>query len=202
LENDRQIVGLENARLLVRAAYDTEVGDIIQSMEGTPIFELGNNYLVAVLAGKTEQGAAPFEDVKARIELSVVKNKKSELLVEKANNAVADKTDIEEIAAELGVAVQNVSSVNFNSPQLTGVGLEPAVIGTTASLDIDEISKPIVGNNGIFIVKAISVNQMNDQDIELEKTRLEQDFIFRTLQETFNAHKNTVKIVDSRSKFY
>ncbi|MDR2910393.1 MAG: SurA N-terminal domain-containing protein [Bacteroidales bacterium] len=202
LENDRQIVGLENARLLVRAAFETEVGDIIQSIEDTPIFELGNNYVVAVLAGKTDKGTAPFEDVKARVELSVVKNKKSELLLEKINKAVADKTDMDEIATELGVTVQNASSINFNSPQLTGVGLEPAVIGTAVSLDIDKISNPIVGNNGVFIVKAISVNQMNDQDIEMEKTRLEQDLIFGTLQKTFNARKNTVKIVDRRSKFY
>lgn len=202
LENDRQIIGLENARLLIRAAYETEVGDVIQSMEGTPIFELGDNYVVAVLAGKTEQGVEPFENVKARIELSVVRNKKSELLVEKATKAVAGKTDMDEIATELGVSVQNASLINFNSAQLTGMGLEPAVIGTIASLDVDEISKPVVGNSGVFIAKAISINQMSDQDIELERTMLEQDFMFRTLQETFSAHTNTVKIVDRRSKFY
>lgn len=202
LENDRQIIGLENARLLIRAAYETEVGDVIQSMEGTPIFELGDNYVVAVLAEKTEQGVEPFENVKARIELSVVRNKKSELLVEKATKAVAGKTDMDEIATELGVSVQNASLINFNSAQLTGMGLEPAVIGTIASLDVDEISKPVVGNSGVFIAKAISINQMSDQDIELERTMLEQDFMFRTLQETFSAHTNTVKIVDRRSKFY
>ena len=40
-ENDRQIAGLENARNLIRAAYDTEEGKIIVSQEGSPIFELG-----------------------------------------------------------------------------------------------------------------------------------------------------------------
>lgn len=201
-ENERQIAGLENARLLIRAANETKVGDIIQSIEGTPIFELGNNYVIAVLTGKTEKGTAPFEDVRAIVELSVMKNKKSDLLVEKANNAITEKTDIEKIAAELGVTVQNVSSINFNSSQLIEVGIEPAVIGTIASLDIDNISKPVVGNNGIFIVKAISVNQINDQNIESEKARLAQNFVFRAIQETFNAQKNAVKIVDKRSKFY
>ena len=201
-ENDRQIVGLENARLLIRAAYEAKVGDIIQSLEGTPIFELGDNYVIAVLTDKAEKGIAPFENVKIGIELSVIKNKKAELLVEKASKAIAEKTDIEEIAAELGVTVQNVSSINFNSFQLPDVGLEPAVIGTVASLDVDKISKPIIGNNGVFIVQVISVNQMNDQDWELEKARLEQNLNYRVAQESFNAQKNAVKIVDKRSKFY
>jgi peptidyl-prolyl cis-trans isomerase D len=201
-ESDRQIVGLENARVLIRAANETEVGNVIQSQEGTPIFELGDNYLIAVLAGKTEKGIAPFEDVKAMVELSVIKNKKAELLAEKANKAIAGKTDIEEIAAELGVNVQNASSINFNSFQLPGVGLEPAVIGTVTSLDADKISNPITGNNGVFVVKVINVNQMNDQDLESEKMRLAQNLSFRASQEAFTAQKNVKTIVDKRSKFY
>lgn len=201
-ESDRQIAGLENARLLIRAANETKVGDIIQSFEGTPIFELGNNYVIAALAEKTEKGIAPFEDVKIRVELSVIKDKKAELLAEKANKAIANKTDMEEIAAELGVTVQNASAINFNSFQLPGLGFEPAVIGTIASLDVDEISKPTAGNSGVFVAKVISVNQMNDQDWESEKERLAQSLIYRAAQETFNAQKNAVKVVDKRSKFY
>jgi len=201
-ENDRQIAGLENARLLIRAANDTKVGDIIQSLEGTPIFELGDNYVIAVLAGKTEKGIAPFEDVKIRVEFSVIRNKKAELLAEKAKNKIAGKTDMEEIAAELGVPVQNASSISFNSFQLPGVGLEPAVIGTIASLDANTISKPIIGNNGVFIVKVNYVNQINDQDWESEKARLAQNLMYRAAQGAFEAQKNAVNIVDQRSKFY
>lgn len=201
-ENDRQIAGLENARTLIRAANDTKVGDIIQSTEGTPIFELGDNYVIALLAEKAEKGIAPFENVKISVELSVIKNKKAELLSEKANKAIAGKTDMEEIAAELGVTVQNALSINFNSFQLPGAGLEPAVIGTAASLNTDKISKPITGNSGVFIVKVTSVNQINDSDLELEKARLTQNLSFRVAQEAFSAQKNAVKIIDRRAKFY
>ena len=201
-ESERQISSLENARLLVRAANDAKVGEIILSLEGTPIFELGDNYVIAVLTGKTEKGIAPFEDVRGSIEVNVTKNKKAELLVEKANRAIANNTDIEEIAAELGVSVQNASDINFNSFQLPGAGIEPAVIGAIASLDADKISSPVVGNNGVFVARVISVNQMNDQDWESEKVRLAQNLMYRVSQDIFSSHQNAIKIVDRRSNFY
>ena len=201
-ESERQISGLENARLLVRAANDAKVGEIILSVEGTPIFELGDNYVIAVLTGKTEKGIAPFEDVRGSIEINVTKNKKAELLVEKANKAIANNTDIEGIATELGVSVQNASAINFNSFQLSGAGIEPAVIGTIATLDADKISSPMIGNNGVFVARVISVNQTSDQDWELEKERLAQNLMYRVSQDIFSSQQNAIKIVDRRSNFY
>ena len=36
-ENDRQIAGLENARTMIRAAYEAEENDILQTTQGSPI---------------------------------------------------------------------------------------------------------------------------------------------------------------------
>jgi peptidyl-prolyl cis-trans isomerase D len=201
-ENDRQIVGLENARTLIRAAYETKVGEIISSQEGTPIFELGDNFVIAVLAEATEEGVATFEEVQARVELSVIKEKKAQLLVEKANAALQGKTSIEDVAAELNLTVQNAASITFNSFQIPGVGLEPAVIGTATSLEANQISKPIAGNNGVFVLKVTSVNQIENQDLATEKLRLAQNLSYRAAQQTFDAHKNAVEITDKRAKFY
>lgn len=201
-ENDRMIAGLENPRQLIRAAYEAEEGDIIISQEETPIFELGDNFVIAVLADVTEEGIAPFEDVQARVELAVLKEKKAELLKEKANKALEGKSDLQAVADELGKTVENANNINFNSFQLPGAGLEPAVIGTAASLEVDQISKPISGNNGVFIVQVTSVNQLENQDVATEQNRLAQSLAFRANSQVVEAHKNTVEIVDKRSKFY
>ena len=42
-ENDKEIAGLENSRLLIRAAFKAEPGSLILGTEETPIFELGLN---------------------------------------------------------------------------------------------------------------------------------------------------------------
>ncbi|WP_346861797.1 SurA N-terminal domain-containing protein [uncultured Draconibacterium sp.] len=75
-ENERQIVGLENARQLIRAAYQAEVNDILQTTQESPIFELGDNFVIAVLTQASEEGIASFDEVKARVELAVVKERK------------------------------------------------------------------------------------------------------------------------------
>ncbi|MCG6189020.1 peptidylprolyl isomerase [Maribellus maritimus] len=201
-ENDRLIAGLENPRQLIRAAYEAEEGDIIFSQEETPIFELGDNFVIAALTNITEEGIAPLDDVQARVELAVTKEKKAELLKEKAAAAMNGKTDLQAIAGELDATVENATSINFNSFQLPGVGLEPAVIGTAASLDTDQLSKPIVGNNGVFIVQVTSVNELENQDVAAEQTRLAQSLTFRANSQVVSAHESEIEIVDKRSKFY
>ena len=201
-ENERLIAGLENARQLIRAAYQTDEGNMIMSQEGTPIFELGDNFVIAVLTNVTEEGIAPFEEVQARVELAVLKEKKAELLQEKAAAAMEGKSDLQAIAGELDATVQSATNINFNSFQLPGVGLEPAVIGTAASLEVDQLSKPVSGNNGVFIVQVTSVNQLENQDVATEQNRLAQNLNFRASSQIVEVHQKAVEIEDERSKFY
>ncbi|MCK5729951.1 MAG: SurA N-terminal domain-containing protein [Draconibacterium sp.] len=201
-ENDRQIVGLENARNLIRAAYTADEGDVIISSQESPIFELGDNFVVAILTEVTEDDVAVFEDVKARVELSVIKEKKAEYINEKVNIALAGKTDLSVIAAELESTVKNAANIDFNTFSIPGLGLEPAVIGTIISLNVDQISSPVKGNNGVYVVKITSINQDVEEDIANEQIRLAQVMYSRATSQSFEAHRSSVEIVDKRSKFY
>jgi peptidyl-prolyl cis-trans isomerase D len=201
-ENDRQIAGLENARLLIRAAYNAKVGDVIMSQQESPIFELGDNFVIAVLTEATDEGIATFDDVRDRVELAVIKEKKTEMLTEKANAAIAGKTDLQAIATELDATVQNTSDINFTSYSIPGVGLEPALIGTVTTLEVDNVPNAIPGNNGVYIVKVTSIDEGAEEDVALEQTRLAQSLSFRANSQAFEAHRNSVEIVDKRSNFY
>lgn len=201
-ENDRQIAGLENARTLVRAAYEAEENTILMTTQGSPIFELGDNFVIAVLSQVTEEGVAPLEDVKPRVELAVTKEKKAEVLKEKASAAISENSDLSAIAAALDTEVKSANGINFNSFSIPGVGLEPAVIGTVTSLDVDQISEPIAGNNGVFVVMVTSESQNPVGSVSDEQTRLAQTLNYRAAQQAFLTHRDAVEIVDKRSKFY
>jgi peptidyl-prolyl cis-trans isomerase D len=201
-ENDRMIPGLENARVLVRAAYDAEIGDLLQDPQGSTIFDLGDNFVIATLVSATEEGIADFESVRARVELAVLKEKKAEFLMDKAKAAMKGKTDLEAIATELETTVKNATNISFNSLQIPGVGLEPKVISTATTLEPNQISKPESGNNGIFLVKVTSVTQGEDQDVESEKLRLAQNLSFRASSQAYNVHREKAEIEDKRAKFY
>jgi len=201
-ENDRQVAGLENARALIRAAYKAEEGDVIFSSQESPIFELGDNFVIAILTKVTDEGVAVFDDVRARVELGAIKEKKAEYLAEKANTALAGKTDLSLVAAELKSTVKNAANINFYSYSIPGLGLEPAVIGTVVSLNVDQISKPVKGMNGVYIVKVTSINEGTQGDVANEQLRLAQSYNSRANAQAFEAHRNSVEIVDKRSKFY
>ena len=114
-ENDREIAGLENARVLIRAAYEAEENAILHTTQGSPIFELGDNFVIAALTQVTEEGIAPLDDVRPRVELAVTKEKKAALLVEKAKAALVDNTGLAEVASPLDTEIQSANGINFNS---------------------------------------------------------------------------------------
>ncbi|HPE75660.1 MAG TPA: SurA N-terminal domain-containing protein [Draconibacterium sp.] len=201
-ENDREIAGLENARVLIRAAYEADKGDILATTQGSPIFELGNNFVIAVLTKATEEGESTFEEAKTKVELAVTKEKKTEYLVKKAAGALDGKTDLQAVASQLNTSVQNAANINFNSFSIPGIGMEPAVVGTVAALETDKISRPVGGNNGVYIVKVTSVNQGSEQSLEAEQARLAQSFGYRATSQAYEAQRKKADIEDLRAKFY
>ncbi|MFW5822130.1 MAG: peptidylprolyl isomerase [Tangfeifania sp.] len=201
-ENQRQITGLENARPLVRAAYEAEVGDLLEDPQGSTIFDLDDNFVIATLVAATEEGVASFEEVRDRVELAVIREKKAEMLKEKARTAMEGKTELATIAAELDTEVKNASNITFNSAQIPGAGMEPAVIGTAWTLETGQVSQPVTGINGVFVVEVTSVNQGTDQDVESEQMRLARDLTFRASSQAYEAHREKTEVEDNRAKFY
>jgi len=201
-ENDRNVAGLENARPLVRAAYESKEGRLLQDTQGSTIFDLNDNFVIATLASATEEGIADFESVRDRVELAVTREKKAEFLKEKASAAMEGKTDLTAIASELDATIESASNINFNAVQIPGVGMEPAVIGTATTLDTDQISKPVAGNSGVYIVQVTSVTEGTNQDVESEQLQLAQNLTFRAQSQAYNAHREIAEIEDQRSKFY
>ena len=140
---------MENSRLLIRAAYKAKIGSLIQSTEGTPIFELGNQFVIAILTGEQEEGIASFNSVKPRVELEVKKEKKVQQLIEK----MSGKTDLNQLASDLKVTVAEAQKITFESYSIPGIGYEPAIAGAAAALEVNQVSKPVAGTSGVYVVK-------------------------------------------------
>jgi len=201
-ETDLEIPGLPNSRPLIRAAYSSKPGTMIQDVQGSTIFDLGDNFVIATLVSATEEGVASFEEVKTRVELAMLKEKKLRFLAEKAKTAMEGKTDLNAIATELGSSVRNATNINFTSIQVPGIGMEPKVVGVATNLAANEISSPVQGNNGVFIVKVTLVTEGEEQNVENEKMRLAQNLTFRATSQAYNVHLEKAEVEDERAKFY
>ncbi|MGQ7870484.1 peptidylprolyl isomerase [Sunxiuqinia sp. sy24] len=200
-ENDREIRGLAESRPMIRSAYQADVKDILHNNEGSAIFELGDSFVVAALVSETEEGIASFEEVKPRVELAVKKENKGKALAQKVKDATSG-SDLEATATALNTDVKTANGLSFNSTSIPAVGMEPAVIGTLASLKQDEVSSPIIGHNGVYLVKVVSTTKGNDDDLMAEQMRLNQTMGSRAIYQAYEAQRNAVEIEDNRAKFY
>ena len=201
-ETDLNIVGLQNARVLVRSAYEGEVGNILKTSQESPIFELGNNFVIAVLTKATEEGEATFEDARTQVELAVRKQKKVELLSKKASDAAQGKSDMYAIASALNTNVGTADNVDFNTFSVPGLGLEPALVGTVTAMGTGKISKPVEGNNGVYLAKIVTETPVPGVDAKMEQTRLSQNVFYKASSQAFESQRKKAEITDKRAKFY
>lgn len=112
------------------------------------------------------------------------------------------KTELNAIAGELGTDIKKATNIHFGSISIPGIGMEPKIIGSATTLENNELSTPLEGNNGVFLVQVTDVKKENNDDVTHEKNRLAQSLYFRASSQAFNAHREKAEIEDQRAKFY
>ncbi len=194
-ELDRRVAGLENPREMIRWAYREKANSV------SPVFEFGDNFVVATLKTVREEGIAPLAHVEQEIRAELTKEKKAEVLKEKFNKTLANANSIHAVAAELSLQVQEAPGITFSSFSLPAVGFEPAVIATAVHSAEGEVVGPIAGNSGVYALVANAIN-IEEIDKAAEATRLLNLYQSRSTREAYEAIKENAKIVDKRSKFF
>jgi len=200
-ENDRDVLGLEQSRSLIRAAYQADLNDILVNNEGSSIFEFGENFVVAKLATIQDEGYTALEEVKPTIKLAVIKEKKGEVLAAKMQDALAAGS-IQAVAQKLNSDVKSATNIHFDSFSAPVIGVEPSVIGTVVAMEANQLSKPVKGNNGVYVAKVVSINELNNTDSASEKSRLTQSLAYRANYQAYEAQRKASEIDDRRAKFY
>jgi peptidyl-prolyl cis-trans isomerase D len=191
------IRGLGDARQIVRWAYnDATLGDI------SPVFELDEGYVIAVLTDRTEEGTAQLEDVRAEVEAKVKAEIKGEQIVEKLQGLSGS---LEEIASAFGpdANVYSSSDLNMSSNTLPNVGFAPKAVGKAFALNTGDVSEPIQGENGVVIIQLEAITEAPEiADYSSYKDQLRQQATQRTGFNIAEAVREFAEIEDKRYKFY
>src|SRR6185295_14027370 len=87
--------------------------------------------------------------VRDQVISEVRKHKKGELMAEKFKNATGD---IDAIGQKLNLTPTDADNVTFANGYIQGIGNEAAVLGTIFSLKPNQVSKPIIGDNGVVVL--------------------------------------------------
>lgn len=198
-EVDRNIVGMNNTKEIIRWVYNDKTAEEDVSKP----FEIENKFIVAVLVEVREKGFATLEQVKPQVEIGARRDKKAEIFINEMNQAMAGGANLDAIASKLNTAVETADNVNFGAFAIPGMGREPRVLGTIFATQQGATSKPIKGETGVFLVSPqIFTEPAQVSDYSPYKTQLSGALSNRAGSEVFEALKDKANVIDNRGKFY
>jgi len=194
ITGSQQVMGLDNAREMIRWVFKADVGDVSDQ-----IFELDNKYAAAKVTEIREKGILPLDQVKKEIEPAVRNKVKARMLKEK----FAGASSVDQAAKKAGSTVTPVQNVVFANPVIPGVGMESRVVGTVFGLQPSKVSKPIEGEQGVYVV---SVNKFTEPapltNVYKQKQQMNQMLDQRIQGETFQALREKADVRDYRVRFF
>ena len=196
-KNSNYITGISNPRQIVRWAFDenTKVGDM------SSIFDLDDMYVIAVLTKSVPEGVAPYEDIIERYEYVIKKEKKGAMLAEQAK---AYGTDYQKMIDNLKGEKTTIDNVTFEGRGFGNFGVEDKVIGTVIGMKEGEVSEPIIGCNGLYIVKIVketpAAATTDYTNIQKEQRSRYNNQILNNA--AYSALKDMTKIEDNSILFY
>ena len=196
-KNSNYITGISNPRQIVRWAFDenTKVGDM------SSIFDLDDMYVIAVLTKSVPEGVAPYEDIIERYEYVIKKEKKGAMLAEQAK---AYGTDYQKMIDNLKGEKTTIDNVTFEGRGFGNFGVEDKVIGTVIGMKEGEVSEPIIGGNGLYIVNIVketpAAATTDYTNIQKEQRSRYNNQILNNA--AYSALKDMTKIEDNSILFY
>jgi len=199
----KELPGLTQSRGLVMSLFErSEKGSIVLDGSSQAIFELPDMYVVAYCTRIQKEGIAPVEDVTSDIRFILAKKKKGEIISDEIKKLTAEGKTLYEIASHYNTNVQDAAAINFRSFSVPGAGVEPALIAAASASETGVISKPVAGNNGVYVFVVNSAAPTAAEDLTLVRERLGSNYEIRASYEAFQALRDKKEVVDMRYKFY
>jgi peptidyl-prolyl cis-trans isomerase D len=193
-KDQASIPGIEDPIQVTKWAYNADINSV------SNIFSQSDDkYIVAVLTEAREEGYAKLEDVRAEITLAVKKEKKAEKLVAELNEELSGVSDLSQYGIENNQNVGEATQVQFTNTYVAGIGLEPYIVGAAMYLPVDQVSQPMTGESGVFVVSVSNRTEpASTEDESAVRSRLKYSIESRSNYEAYNALLDAAKVQDNR----
>lgn len=190
--------GLTNARSIVQWAYneDSEAG-----MVADQVFESDDNYIVVALKEVYKVGYPTLDQLRPNIEQQVRLEKKGEVLMARAEEALKAGKDINSIAVKLGTTVDTIQDVTLGQYYFDRYGMEPKVQAAIAVNKGNNLLGPIKGAQGVYMVQVDATTEKPVEDVDALRSSMEQAGMQR-MRGLVQVLKDNAKIIDQRNKFF
>lgn len=144
------------------------------------------------------KGMPPVDAVRNQISPILAKDKKGEVLRDRLGSM-----DMNAIASQYSTDVDTLRDVKLSSDNVLGLGREPLVVASAFQLSDGQTSKPVIGNNGVYVVKVLNKQSVPvSGDIANSRKRVNQQLNSGTAQGVIESMKSKAKVKDYRSNFF
>ena len=134
---------------------------------------------------------------------------RAELAAQKKGDKIAQElaaknlTSVEAYAETMGSSVDSVKFVNFGTRRIAGIGIEPNLNAMVSMAQVDQVSAPVKGNNGVYVFKVYARNKDGKEFNEAEEIRaLDASNAYRVGFQAIQSMVNNAKVEDNRIRFY
>lgn len=204
-KNDFFIGGLgsgDAARNMIKWVYDrkTKKGEVAKDIYtfSHPVDLYDEKYVIAAYKSRRDAGLADLESVRLEVERLAINEKKAEIIKKQITSS-----NLDEVATQFGSTVQTASGVAFNQESVSGMGREPKAIAKAFMLDLNQVSEPIEGITGVFLVEPTYKPEATPvTDIVAARQQVSSPIKNQVTSTLFDALKKKTDIVDNRNKFY
>ena len=156
-----------------------------------------------------EEGIRPFDEMKNLVRMIALKEKKMEKIRDQVDafyKTLSPSTDLL-IAAQANPALMALRTGPFKASEApAGVGRDLKFIGTAQALNTGQLSKPVEGERGFYIIKMMEKSPFNQTAYNAEHEAIRQQLLqekgSRMMSEWQTELREKADIVDHRELYY
>ncbi|MDR0538366.1 MAG: SurA N-terminal domain-containing protein [Tannerellaceae bacterium] len=193
---DEMVAAIPQSRRIVRWVFEHKGGDISE------IFDCDSkHFVVAAVQGSVRKGFRSISSMEDALKAELIAKKKGELI---ANDLKSKKlTTLEAYARTMNAQVDSVKFINFNTPRITNIGIEPKLNALTTLAPLNTVSSPVAGNNGVYVFEVF--NRANNGMTYDERMQMEMNNagnMYKYGYQSMQLLINNANIEDNRLRFY
>jgi len=155
-DQSRDVLGLNGGRELIVWAIFSDVGEI------SKVLRINDNYVIAQVTEKKEEGLRDLEDVRDEVTLKVRNEKKGEQIARQLREMSGQDLNAMKDAYGVGATVASADNVTFESNTIPGIGNDRVVIGRAMSLEQGVISEPIQGDKAVYVLQVTGITEAGE----------------------------------------
>ena len=197
LPNQNALSSIKNSRQAIRWAFDHKPGKI------SDIFECEDYFLVATVTGITKEGYQPLSEVTEDLKQELKDKKKGEKIVEDLKTK--NLSSLESYAEAMNTEIKETKFVTFSTPNITGIGTEPAVNAKAFIAEVGQTTEPFVGNRAVYVLAITEKNtnggEFNAADVK-SQVQMQNSHRYGYFIQTGALLQENAEIEDNRSRFY